>query len=68
MKKGSRVTVKIDARKRWHGKIVGETRDCLRWIIVKDGTAAPRPIEKRFCREFEHVDSVERTDHRSGRV
>jgi len=64
MKKGDRVRVKIGAERSYYATIVGEMRDGHSWYVIKDGTTSKRGIHKSFCKEIEHADSAERSDHR----
>jgi hypothetical protein len=49
LKIGDRVTVKIGLRE-FCGKIVGEGRQGLWWIVLKDGTKYGVAYHKDFCR------------------
>jgi hypothetical protein len=50
LKKGDRVTVKVDDRPSFNGIITGEGRGGHWWIVLKDGNKCATCYHKDFCR------------------
>jgi hypothetical protein len=49
LKKGDRVTVKVDDRPAFNGAITGEGRSGHWWMVLKDGTKHAIGYHKDFC-------------------
>ena len=49
LKKGDRVTVKMANRQAFNGRITGEGRGGLWWLVLKDGNVCPTCYHKDFC-------------------
>ncbi len=49
LKKGDRVTVKVDDRPAFNGTITGEGRSGHWWMVLKDGTKFANGYHKDFC-------------------
>ena len=61
LKKGDRVTVKVDGRPAFNGTIVGEGRLGPWWAVMKDGNQYADSYHKDFCRpEAESVSNGDR--------
>ena len=49
LKKGDRVTVRVDERPAFNGLITGEGRSGHWWMVLKDGTKHANGYSKSFC-------------------
>jgi hypothetical protein len=49
LKKGDRVTVKLDGRLPFNGAITGEGRSGHWWMVLKDGNRHSTCYNKDFC-------------------
>lgn len=50
LKKGDRVTVKVDDRPAFNGLITGEGRSGHWWLVLKDGVKSSIGYHKTFCK------------------
>jgi len=57
LKKGDRVTVKVDGRPAFNGTITGEGRLGPWWNVLKDGNKCATSFHKDFCQPEIKPDS-----------
>lgn len=66
LKKGDRVTVKVNGHPAFNGVIAGEGRNGHWWRVLKDGTKHPNGYHKDFCRPERQLEKLESCIERQG--